>query len=332
MNMHPQGRVASRVERLNAGIDVSKDHLDVSVGPEQFQVINDAKGWDGLAAKLKSLEVDVVVVEATGGIERGVVCTLQAAGLSVARVNPRQARDFAKSMGALAKTDRIDARCLRDFADVLARHENRAKYISPTRDPQREALAGLMVRRRQLVDMRVAEEHRLTHADKRAAQSIRTMLKAIERQVNLIDDDIDQHLNEHFKDQRKLLESVKGVGTVTTLQLLAALPELGKLSRRPICKLAGLAPLCDDSGKRSGKRRIWGGRAEVRTALYMATLSASRHNPVIAAKYQQLVAAGKPKKVALVACMRKLLTILNAMMRDAASWEPARALAAGAST
>lgn len=328
MNLHPQGRVAANDTRTNAGIDTAKQHLDLCCGDLERRLSNDASGWDEAIAILKARQADLVVIEASGGYERGLVHALQGAGIEVARVNPRQAHDFAKSMGVLAKTDRVDARCLRDFADVLARHEQRAKYITAPRDEQRELLAALMTRRRQLVDMHVAESQRIEHANKRALRSIRGVLKTLERQMADIEQDIDRHLDEHFKPQRKLLESVKGIGPVTTLALLAALPELGTLPRRPICKLAGLAPLADDSGQRKGKRRIWGGRAQVRTALYMATLSAMRYNPAIAGTYQRLLAAGKPKKVAMVACMRKLLTILNAIMRDGSQWDSARHLCA----
>jgi transposase len=324
MNMHPQGGAMERVERPNAGIDVSKQHLDVCWGTQQLRVGNDASGWSELAAKLCSDGVDLVVVEATGGYERAVLLALQAAGIAVARVNPRQARDFAKSLGVLAKTDGLDARALRDYANVLASHKDRAKYITALEDEQRELLLALMTRRRQLVDMRVAELQRLEHANARASKSIRRVLSVLERQLAEIDRDVDEHLERHFKPQRKLLDSVKGVGAVTTLTLLSALPELGKLGRKPIAKLVGIAPLADDSGKRRGPRHIWGGRAEVRAALYMATLSAMRFNPVIAAYYQRLLAAGKPKKLAMVACMRKLLTILNAMFRDGAAWDAFR--------
>lgn len=267
MNMHPQGRVAKRDSRPNAGIDVSKQHLDVCCDSEERRLDNDASGWNELIANFKARAVDLVVVEATGGIERGLVCALQGAGIEVARVNPRQARDFAKSIGVLAKTDRIDARCLRDFADVLARHADRSKYITAPVDAQREQLAALMTRRRQLIDMRVAETQRLEQVNARATRSIRIVIKTLDRQIADIDRDVDQQMDRHFKPQRKLLESVKGVGAVTTLALLSAVPELGTLGRRPISKLAGVAPLADDSGKRTGKRRIWGGRAEVRTAL-----------------------------------------------------------------
>lgn len=324
MNMHPQGGAAER--RPNAGIDVSKQHLDVCWLGHELRVGNEAQGWEDLAAKLQADAVDLVVVEATGGYERGLVLALQQAGLMVARVNPRQARDFAKSMGVLAKTDRLDASVLRDFADVLARHKDREKFITPMMDEHRQVLNVMMVRRRQLIDMRVAETQRLEHASGRALKSIHTVIKTLDRQLGAIDHDIDAHLDQHFKAQRKLLDGVKGVGAVTTLTLLSALPELGKLGRKPIAKLAGLAPLADDSGTRQGKRRIWGGRADVRTALYMATLSAMRYNPAIATYYDRLLAAGKPKKVALVACMRKLLTILNAMLRDAAPWDAVKHL------
>jgi transposase len=326
MNMNLQGGAAQRAHSPNAGIDVSKQHLDACWSTEELRLGNDASGWNELIAKLKASQVDLVVLEATGGYERGLVLALQDAGIAVARVNPRQARDFAKSLGVLAKTDGLDARTLRDFADVLARHKDRHKYITALMDEQRQLLAALMTRRRQLVDMRVAETGRLEHADARAAKSIRSVLKLLERQLTEIDRDIDDHMERHFKAQRKLLDSVKGVGAVTTLTLLSGLPELGTLGRKPIAKLVGIAPLADDSGKRKGKRRIWGGRAQVRAVLYMATLSAMRYNPVIAAYYQRLLAAGKPKKVAMVACMRKLLTILNAMLRDGAQWDAVKQL------
>lgn len=326
--MNPQGGAAQGRPSLNAGIDVSKQHLDVCWGSAQLRLSNDAAGWNELIAKLKADGVDLVVVEATGGYERGLVVALQQAEVAVARVNPRQARDFAKSLGVLAKTDTLDARTLRDFADVLARHPERSKFIAPLVDEQRARLNALMTRRRQLVDMRVAEHQRLDQASSVAAKSIRAVLKMLDRQILQIDHDIDEQMNQHFKAQRKLLDSVKGVGAITTLTLLSALPELGKLGRKPIAKLVGIAPLADDSGKRRGVRRVWGGRADVRAALYMATLSAMRYNPVIAAHYQRLLAAGKPKKVAMVACMRKLLTILNAMMRDNTLWDANRHLVA----
>lgn len=303
---------------------MSKEHLDACWLDQELRVGNDASGWGELIAKFKACEVDLVVVEATGGYERGLVRALQQEGVEVARVNPRQARDFAKALGELAKTDRIDARGLRDFADVLARHPDRHKYLTVPLEAHRESLAALMIRRRQLVDMRVAESNRLEKAGPKTARSIRAVIRTLDKQITEIDTDLDDHIERHFKEQRKLLDSVKGVGAVTTMTLLAALPELGKLGRRAISKLVGVAPLACDSGKRQGTRCIWGGRADVRAVLYMATLSAMRYNPAIAAFRQRLLAAGKPKKVVIVACMRKLLTILNAMARDGALWDPTK--------
>ena len=229
-------------------------------------------------------------------------------------------------MGVLAKTDQVDARCLRDFADVLARHKDRHKYITPMIESARQELADLMTRRRQLVDMRVAESNRLEHAGKVAARSIASVIKLLDKQLSAIDAQIGEHMDTHFRSRRALLDSVKGVGPVTILTLTAALPELGKLGRRQTAKLVGAAPLADDSGSRHGKRRIWGGRGNVRAVVHMAARVAVRHNPVIGEFYARLVAAGKPKKVAIVACMRKLLSILNAMLRDHAMWNAARHL------
>ena len=279
-----------------------------------MRVDNDASGWEPLIAKLKESDVDLVVVEASGGYERGLVTALHRARIDVARVNPRQAREFARSMGVLAKTDRVDARCLRDFADVLARHKDRHKYITVPADPERELLAALMTRRRQLVDMRVAEANRLEGATARTVRSIRSVIKTLDKQLHDIDGDIDQHLERHFKPQKELLDSVRGVGPVTILTLTSALPELGRLGRRQIAKLVGVAPLADDSGRRKGVRRTAGGRSEVRAVVYMATLTAIRHNPVIQVFYSRLVAAGKPKKVAIVACMRTMLNYLTSLM------------------
>ena len=324
VNMNQQGGVTGGAVRPNAGIDVSKQYLDVCLGKEQWRLGNDAKGWDEAITKLRSAEVDLIVVEATGGYERGLVSSLQAAGLTVARVNPRQARDYAKSMGELAKTDTIDARILRDFGDAIARRADRSKYITAMVDEHRAQLSELVVRRRQLVEMRVAEANRLEHARGPAARSIRAVLKTLDKQLADVDRDADGLMEAYFKGQAKLLDSVQGVGPVTILTLTSALPELGRLGRRQITKLVGVVPLANDSGKRKGVRTTWGGRANVRSVVYMAALSATRHNPVIKAFYERLLAAGKPKKVALVACMRKLLTILNAMLRDNATWDASR--------
>jgi transposase len=331
-NTNLQGGASTDARRPNAGIDVSKDYLDLRVGKLERRLSNDVKGREGLTAELLSVEVDLVVIEATGGYEREVLAALQAAGIAVARVNPRQARDFAKSMGVLAKTDRVDARVLRDFADVLANHKDRAKFITPMIEPQRQLLQELVLRRRQLVEMRVAEGNRLERASKRTVRSILSVVKALDKQLKMIEDEIDDNMDKHFKTQKELLDAVKGVGPATTMTLLALLPELGKLDRRAISKLVGVAPLANDSGNRKGKRSVWGGRADVRAVLYMAALVATRHNPIVRAFYERLLAAGKPKKVAIIACMRKLLTILNAMLRDNATWDDARHLATPATT
>jgi transposase len=320
IKMNLQDRVANG-DRPNCGIDMSKQHADACWADNTLRIGNDPEGRKELIARLLADKVDLVVIEATGGYERELVCEMQQAGLVVARLNPRQARDFAKSLGYLAKTDRIDARALRDFADFLSRHRDRHKYITPPTDAAREELAALMTRRRQLVDMRVQELNRFDLASKRARRSIQSVIRTLDKQIEEIDRDAQRHIDDHFDGQRKLLDSFKGVGPVMILTLLSALQELGTLNRRAIAKLVGVAPLADDSGPRKGKRRICGGRSEVRNVTYMATVAAIRHNPVLRAHYQHLVAAGKPKKVAIVACMRKMLTILNAMLRDGTSWD-----------
>jgi len=321
--LNSQGGATSANGRLNAGVDVSKAHLDVCVGLDESRTANDEEGWAQVVEKLRQCRVDLVVIEATGGYERGMVSSLQQAAIAVARVNPRQARDFAKSMGQLAKTDKVDARLLRDFADVISRHKDRSKYVTAMVDPARTLLHELVTRRRQLVTMRVAEGNHLEHATKATRRGILSVVKLLDKQITAIDKEIDDHLDGHFKQQKELLDSVKGVGPATIMSLVADLPELGKLNGRAIGKLVGVAPLANDSGERRGKRRIWGGRAKLRSAVYMAALVAKRHNPVIKAFYERLVAAGKPKKVALVACIRKLLTILNAMLRDGRMWAAA---------
>jgi transposase len=326
MNMYQQGG-ATEGKRPNAGIDVSKDFLDVCVGDAEVRMPNDPTGCAAVVELMLSSQVDLVVLEATGGFERGAVGALQDAALVVARVNPRQARDFAKSMGALAKTDKVDARLLRDFANVIANHKDRAKYVTPMVEPERQLLSEMITRRRQLIEMQVAEGNRLAGArHKDMVRSIKRMLRAIESQIKELDEDIDNHLDGHFGPQKALLDTVKGVGPVTIMTMIAALPELGRLDRRAISKLVGVAPLSNDSGHRRGKRSIWAGRSHVRAVLYMAALVAKVHNPIIKAFFDRLVAAGKPKKVALVACMHKLLTILNAMMRDQRVWAASSSL------
>jgi transposase len=306
---------------VQVGIDVAKRGFEASLGDgEVVSFSNDEAGFDGLLQRLRDLPVGLVVMEATGGYEAQLACALQAAGYSVAVVNPRQARDFAKSMGYLAKTDRIDARALGEFAQVLDRHPQRERFIAPLADAERQKLAALVTRRRQLIEMLTAERNRLSLGHRAARKSIEAVIKALRRQLDDIELQMVVHVNQHYRQLADLLGSAKGIGQNTIAVLIAELPELGHLSNRAIGKLVGVAPLNRDSGMHHGKRSTSGGRAAVRTALYMPTLVAVRHNPVIRAFYQRLVTAGKAKKVALVACMRKLLVILNAIVRSGKPW------------
>lgn len=312
-------------EQTYAGIDVSKAHLEAALLPTQqtFTFSNDAEGAQELASRLSQAGVGLVVLEATGGYERPVVAALGASGLAVAVVNPRQARDFAKAIGKLAKTDRIDALVLAHFAQAV-RPDPR-----PLPDEEAQTFSEIPARRHQLVSMPTAEKNRLGMAcSDSVAQGIATHIEFLEEEIARTDRDLDKTIKDSptFRENEALLRSVPGVGPMLARTLLAELPELGTLSHKRLSALVGVAPLNRDSGERRGRRETWGGRARVRAALYMGALVATRHNPTIKAFYEQLLAAGKPKKVALVACMRKLLTILNAMIRDRASWSPSHAL------
>lgn len=301
------------------GIDVSLDKLDVHILPsgEHLQVPNDDQGHEHLRERLQLLAPELIVMEATGGYERGLLRSLATAQLRVVRVNARRVRDFAKSLGLLAKSDRIDARVLALFAERI-RPELREL---PTVEV--EQLGAMAARRRQLVEMRVAEKNRL-------GQCVRTLRPAIEQHIDYLDHqseqlekEMDALIGRTMKEQQKLLRSVPGVGPVLSRTLLGEFPELGTLSRQKIAALAGVAPHLHDSGKLRGTRHIWGGRAHVRAVLYMATVTAVQHNPVIRAFYKRLIATGKPSKVALVAAMRKLLLILNSMLKSHSAWNPA---------
>jgi transposase len=298
----------------NIGIDVSKAHLDVAVAgeAESTRYTNDEEGIAKLVAWLCGQNVERVVLEATGGYQRQVLATLLGAQVPAVAVNPRQARDFAKALGKLEKTDEVDARVLALFAERI-RPEVRPLVDETTREFQE-----LLARRRQLNEMLVAEKNRLHQATKAVRRSIKSHIDWLKAQLRDTDKDIENGLRNcpAWDVQVQLLESLPGVGRVTSMTLLAELPELGTLNRKKIAKLVGVAPLNQDSGKSSGRRRTWGGRATVRAPLYMATLVATRHNPVIRAFYARLLSRGKKKKVALVAAMRKLLTILNAKLRD----------------
>lgn len=301
------------------GIDVSKKCLDVAIRPagEVFSVANDATGIHQLVTRLQLLSPDLIILEASGGYELPAAATLRQAGLPAERVNPRQVRDFARATGLLAKTDRLDALVLARFAEAVR------PALRPFPEAEQLELAALMGRHRQLTDMVVMEKNRLdTTFSPRVRQSLLSHLRALEQQLQELREELDDFLQQHpvFADQAKLLRTTPGVGPGTCSCLLAWLPELGTLNRKQIAALAGLAPFNRESGQWRGQRAVWGGRARVRTFLYMATVSASRCNPVIKAFYQRLRQAGKPPKVALTACMRKLLTILNAMLKNHQPW------------
>jgi transposase len=311
------------IQPIHVGIDVAKDTLEAAFGLEGVtqSFANDDAGHEALVTALSSHRVDLIVMEATGGYEAPCACALQAAGFAIAVVNPRQARDFAKSMGYLAKTDRIDARGLAGLAAVLAQRPDRAKRIKVLPSEEQQLLHALVLRRRQLVQMLVAERNRLAMSHRAARGSIEVLIKTIRKQIEQIEGELASHLARYHADLSELLRSANGVGPTTCMVLIADLPELGRLSNRQIAALAGLAPYNRDSGILRGKRMIAGGRAQVRCALYMATITAIRHNRVIKHFYQRLLAAGKPKKLAITACMRKLLTILNAMVRTGKKWD-----------
>jgi transposase len=312
-----------RTARVYAGVDVSKDRLDVCLRwsePEShedvFFVTHDDAGIDTLISRLLEERPVMVILEATGGFERGVVGALAAEGLQVAVVNPRQVRDFARATGRLAKTDRIDASILARFAEAIR--------PAPKPRPEEEirALQGILARRRQLVGMLTAENNRLPTASKPAAKRIAAHIRWLEKELSRTDGDLDTAIksNSTLRENETLLRSVPGVGPVLARTLLAEVPELGTLTHKRLAALVGVAPLNRDSGTLGGRRSVWGGRAEVRAALYMGALVAARRNPVVRDFYERLLAAGKPKKVALVACMRKLLAIINAVLKHRTPW------------
>lgn len=302
------------------GIDVSKATLDVAVlpGGEEFSTSNDHAGCAELAVKLKALSPKLVVLEATGGLENLVTGVLVAAGLPVVVVNPRQVRDFAKAVGKLAKTDRLDAQVIAHFGQVINPEPR------PFKDDETQALAAMMTRRRQIVDMLTAERNRLGISHASVKKDIQENIDWLQKRLKDIDHDLSKTITRNiaWKAKADILKSCKGVGPVASTTILCSLPELGTLNRREITALVGVCPYNRDSGTMRGKRAIFGGRAAVRAVLYMATLSAVRSNPAIKAFYGRLRQAGKLPKVAVVACMRKLLTILNAMLKSMKPWEP----------
>ncbi len=302
------------------GIDVSKDRLDVAVRPtgETWQVPYDPQGISSLAGYLRELAPQLVVREATGGMELAVVGELALADVPIAVVNPRHVRDFARAAGKLAKTDALDAQVLAHFAEAMQPEPR------PLPDATSQELKALVARRRQLVEMITAEKNRMRTATRRIRPKVQEHVRWLEENLEDLDQDLGDFMRSSpmWKDKDELLRSTPGVGPVLSMTLLSDLPELGALNRGEIAALVGVAPFNRDSGTLRGKRTVWGGRSRVRAALYMAALVATRYNPVLRDFYQRLCAAGKPKKVALTACMRKLLTILNVMVKHHSHWNP----------
>lgn len=306
-------------ETTAVGLDVAKLTLDVAIRPtgETWAVANDARGVAELVSRLQALAPSVIVCEATGGYEQLAVTALAGAGLPVVVANPRQVRDFAKGTGQLAKTDALDAAILALFAE----------RVHPTPRPLPDAAArlldALLTRRRQLLEMLTAEKNRLGFAPRPLHKGIRQHIRWLERQLDDVTGDLTTLIEASpvWQVKHNLLQSVPGIGPIVSAVLVGELPELGTLTHKQIAALVGVAPLARDSGQWRGKRCVWGGRAPVRTALFLAALCARRWNPAIRPFYDRLIAAGKPKKVALIACARKLLTIVNAMVRDNASWK-----------
>lgn len=302
------------------GIDVSKARLDVAVRPskEVFSVLHSSEGITDLAARLATHKPSLIVLEATGGLEHLITIALAEQGLPVVVVNARQARDYAKATGRLAKTDRIDALVLAEFAEKVR------PQLRDLPDAAARALAALVSRRRQVIEMITAEQNRL-HAchDAAVRTDIEAHLSFLRGRRHQLDQDLLTAVRADpvWFAKMRLLTSVPGIGPVASVTLLAELPELGQLSHKRIAALVGLAPINRDSGTMRGYRATWGGRASIRTSLYMAALAATRFNPVIRSFYERLLTGGKPKKVALVACMRKLLVILNAMLRTHTAWK-----------
>ena len=309
-----------RKSEIHVGIDVSKALLDVASLPDgvSWQAPNTPTGIEELVRRLLGLKPDLVTLEACGNLQVPLVAQMWSQGLAVAVVNPRQVRDFARARGILAKTDAIDAMVLANFGQMTK------PAVRPPVSRETLEMQALLSRRSQVLRMKVAEENRLHTAMDLVRSRIERHLKALERELDDLNSDLEQMVRDSpvWQQRQNLLRSVPGVGQVLASTLLARLPELGCLNRKQIASLVGLAPFNRDSGKLRGKRTVWGGRAEIRRVLYMAALSATKHNPAIEAFYRRLIEAGKPRKVALVACMRKLLTMLNAIVKDGRHWAP----------
>jgi transposase len=300
------------------GIDVSKAWLDIAVHgvQEGFRVSNDSVGIADLVKRLKKMAPTLIVLEPTGGFEMLVVAELTGAGLPVAVVNAKRVRDFARATGRIAKTDKLDAKVLAHFAAVIR------PVVRTLRNDEEEQLAALLTRRRQVVDMLTVEKNRLVTVRAKMRPEIEDHVEWLSISLKKLDKEIEDFVKGSpvWKEKNSLLQSVPGVGPVTSATMLGMLPELGKLNRQEIAALVGVAPINKDSGRKQGRRRVYGGRADVRSVLYMAALSAKKHNPVLAKFYDKLLKLGKAKKVALTACMRKLLVILNSMVRTNERW------------
>jgi len=301
------------------GIDVAKTRLDVAVRPtdQQWQVTYTEKGIQELVEQITEFHPTLVLLEASGGLELPMVAALAVANLPVVVVNPRQVRDFARATGKLAKTDALDAQVLAHFAEAIR------PLPRSLPDTDTQSLTALVTRRNQVMSMLVAEKNRLRTSRPPVNQRIQLHINWLEQELDEIDQDLKEMLRNSlvWREKENLLRTVPGVGPQLAVSILAYLPELGNLDRKRIAALVGVAPFNRDSGTLRGKRAVWGGRSRIRAALYMATLVASRHNPAISAFYQRSLAAGKAKKVALTACMRKLLVILNAMLKHHSSWQ-----------
>jgi len=309
------------MKEVYAGIDVSRDFLDVMVLPsqEKRRYANDEVGVSQLVVRLKKLSPVLIVLEPTGGLEAMVAAALAAEGIKVAVVNARQVRDYARATGKLAKTDKLDAQVMAEFASAVK------PQTRQLRDEETEEIKAVVSRRRQLLEMLTAEKNRMAIARKNMKPSILTHIEWLKKEIADLDRDLRQRIEGSpiWRVKDDLLQSIPGVGKVLSATLLAELPELGKLNRRQIAALVGVAPFNRDSGNMKGKRCVWGGRASIRAALYMAALVSTRFNPVISSFYQRLLAKGKAKKVALVACMRRLLTIMNAILKHQRAWQHA---------
>lgn len=319
-----QAKSLTEKAKTTVAFDVCKAALDVHirVDGKAFQVPNTYEGFDQIALVLADYDVSLLLMESTGGYEDAAACYFQSVGYDVAVINPRHGRNFAMAMGKFAKTDRIDAAILADFAAVIDSRPDRARFIKPPTDEERKFLSQMVARRRQVVDLLSTEKQRLSHADDYAKQSINKVVAFIESQLDEINKDVSFYLKKNYSGLSKMLSEIPGIGELSVGLLVGDVPELGQIGNRQLSAVIGVAPFNHDSGKMRGKRCISGGRQNVRNVLFMGVMSATRYNPVIKAFYDRLINKGKPKRVAYIACVHKLLRIINAMVRDGTSFNP----------